>query len=108
MSLATLADHGWMGVVLLLVLLCVKQIKMLLMRLVFLVYGTSAKDRNRWLMAEARRNDRMALARGFWNRASKRSTTPITPPRRLPSRRADTSPLTDLSGDARDPQSPAA
>jgi hypothetical protein len=39
---------------------------MLAMRLVFLAYRTSREEQNKWLLGEARRNDKVTLVRGFW------------------------------------------
>lgn len=109
MTLAGLADHGSIGIVLLLVFFSRKQIKMLAMRLVFLAYRTSREEQNKWLLMEARRNDRVTLARGFWNRASQRTPKASSTSRQiLALRRAEPAPVAELSGETREPRSPAA
>lgn len=94
---------------LLLIFLFKQQIKMLAMRLVFLAYRTSREEQNKWLLGEARRNDKVTLARGFWNRASQRGEESRQRPRRiLAPRRAEPAAVAELPGDGREPRSPAA
>lgn len=109
MTLANLADHGWIGLLLLLIFLFKQQIKMLVMRLVFLAYRTSREEQYNWLLREARRNDTMTLARGFWNRTSQRGGEPRQRPRRtrVP-HRAESAAVVELPGDGREPRLPAA
>jgi hypothetical protein len=79
------------------------------MRLVFLVYRTPRADQNKWLLKEAQRNDKVVLARGFWNRASQRTPKSVPPPRRIPvPRRTEAAPVAELSEEAQKPQLPAA
>jgi hypothetical protein len=108
MTLASLAEHGWIGVVLLAVILFRQQIKMLLMWIVFLLYHTPHADKNKWLLQEARRNDKTALARGFWNRASQRRPESTPPPKRRSPRQPKRASVTELPGDTQEPRSPAA
>ena len=109
MTLASIADHGWIGLLLLLIFLVKQQIKMLAMRLVFLAYRTSREEQHNWLLREARRNDTVTLARGFWNRASQRGGDPRQRPRRTRApRRADPAAVAELPGDGREPRLPAA
>lgn len=108
MTLASLADHGWTGLALLLLFLFRQQIKMLAMRLVFLVYRTSREEQNKWLLREARRNDKVTLARGFWNRASQRGGESRQPRQIRAPRRAEPAAVAELPGDGREPRSPAA
>jgi hypothetical protein len=107
--LTSLAANGWVGSVFLLIFLLRRQVPMLGMRLVFLVYRTPRADQNKWLLKEAQRNDKVTLARGFWNRASQRTSKLAPSPRRVPAtRRAEPAPVAELSGEAQKPRSPAA
>jgi len=109
LTLTSLAANGWVGIVFLMIFLLRRQIPMLGMRLVFLVYRTPQDDQNKWLLKEARRNDKVTLARSFWNRASQRTSKPGPSPRRIPApRRVEAAPVEELSGDAREPRLPAA
>jgi hypothetical protein len=104
LTLTSLAASGWVGVVVLLIILLRRQIPMLGMRLVFLVYRTPRVDQNKWLLKEARRNDKVTLARGFWNRASQRRPKATPSPRRIPApHRVEPAPVTELPGGAKAP-----
>lgn len=57
------------------------------------------------VLKEARRNDKVTLACGFWNRASQRRPRTEAQLKRVPSPSAR--PVTELSGDAGEPGSSA-
>jgi hypothetical protein len=82
---------------------------MLTMKLVFVLFCVPRDEQIKWVMKEARRNDTLVLARGFWNRASQRVPKATSSPRGIPVlRRADSVSLAELSGDAQEPRLPAA
>ena len=84
----------------LLLILIRRQIKMLLMWLVFTAYGTSKQDQHKWLPHEARRHDAVTLARAYWNRASRHDGNVA--------RRKALSHLDDASVRSGEPRMPAA
>ena len=104
--MANLVSYGWIGILVILLISLRRQIKMLVMWLVFQVYSTPHEDRNKWLLREARRNDAMTFAREFWSRSSRRKLTrgarrPPTAGRRAPAS------MVDVPSD-REPRQPAA
>lgn len=72
MGTASLVSYGWVGLALLGVYCIRTQVKMLAMWVVFQVYRTPRDVRNKWLLREAHRNDKVALAQSFLNRTSRR------------------------------------
>lgn len=101
----TLASAGWSGVVLLLVTLVYRPTRMLIMRMVFKAYAVPLEKQIDWALKEARRDDKLTLARSFWNRPSQRRPKPAPPIRRIPaSRRADTVPVAELSAGTQKPE----
>lgn len=109
MTLTSLAANGWVGILFLLIFLLRRQVPMLGMKLVFLVYRTPPDEQNKWLLKEARRNDKLTLARGFWHRASQQAPKSPPSPRRIPVPcRAEPVPAAKSPGEAQKPRSPAA
>ncbi len=107
--LTSLASAGWVGAPLLLIFLLRRQLSMMAMKLVFVIFRVPTDDQVKWVLKEAKRNDKMALARGFWNRASQWTSKASPTPRRIPAtRRTAPAPMAELPGDAQKPRVPAA
>jgi len=103
--MANLVSYGC-GIFLIVLIHLRRQIKMLVMWLVFQVYCTPREDRNKWLLREARRNDAMTFAREFWSRGSRRKPTRGVRGRPTAGRRAPAS-VVDVPSD-QEPRQPAA
>lgn len=94
---------------LLLLILINRPLRMLSMKMVFKAFDVPHDKQVEWVLKEARRNDRLALARGFWNRAAQRRPKTNARLKRVPApRRAEVLPVVELSGDAREARSPVA
>lgn len=68
-ALAVPSNAGWSSIGLLLIIFR-QHVRMLAMKLVFKVFGVPQKKQIKWALKEAKRNDKLTLARRFWNRAS--------------------------------------
>lgn len=62
-ALAALAEHGWIGAVLLLIVRLAKPIYMLFMRVVFVVYRVPRACQVEWVLVEAKRTRAIDLVK---------------------------------------------
>lgn len=72
--LTALAATGWVGVVLFLMVLLARPVRMLPMKIVFVVFGVAKDEQIKWALKEASRDRTLDLLKGFWNRKSQRDT----------------------------------
>jgi hypothetical protein len=68
--LTALAATGWIGVVLFLMALLARPVRMLPMKIVFMVFGVVEEEQAKWALKEASRDRTLDLFKGFWNRKS--------------------------------------
>lgn len=77
----------WALVVVLVLILLNRPIRMISMKVVFWLFGTSKKDQAAWVRREASQDRLMDALTGFWNRPTRRRVS--APVQRIGPRRAD-------------------
>lgn len=101
---SALVTGKWSGIVLLLLIFFCRPLKMLVMKVVFKVYGVPHDKQVEWVLKEARKNDKLTFARNFWNRSSQRRPTINARLKRIPvPRREETATVVELPGEHRSP-----
>lgn len=73
--LTALLANGWSVVALFFLTLISRSLRLMGMKVVFVAFRVPHDRQVEWVLREARRNDKLTLARGFWNRTSRKGRT---------------------------------